>query len=222
MLLRGRSDTDMNCLLIADDHGLYREGLATLVRDSLGVERVIEAATLDDTIEALSSDPGIECLLIDLNMPGMHGVASLARIKERQKNARIVVISASDHREDVLGALAHGAHGYVWKGSDNDEIARALNAVMSGTIYVPSFLAAAPADEQREDDRPAIDLSRFTPRQAEVLTLLAKGLSNKQIARELNLAESTVKIHVAAIFREVGAHNRTQAVVLAQKLATPV
>jgi DNA-binding NarL/FixJ family response regulator len=212
----------MKCLLIADDHGLYREGLATLVRDSFGVEQVLEAATLDETIDALSPEAGVECLLIDLDMPGMHGVASLARIKERQKDVRIVVVSASDHREDVLGALAHGAHGYVWKGSDNDEIARALNSVMSGTIYVPAFLATAPSEvRQAEEEAPAIDLSRFTPRQAEVLTLLAKGMSNKEIARELDLAESTVKIHVAAIFRELGARNRTQAVVLAQKLAAP-
>ncbi len=209
----------MQRILIADDHGLYREGLATLIRDSVDVEEVLEAASLQSALEALG-DATIGCLLIDLDMPGMDGVTSLLTIRQQRADLRIVVVSGSDQREDVLGALANGAHGYVWKGSDNEEIARALAAVMQGTIYVPSFLAGAGERESREEDEgPSIDLSRFTPRQADVLTLLAKGMSNKEIARELDLAESTVKIHVAAIFRELGARNRTQAVVLAQKLA---
>jgi len=210
----------MQSLLIADDHGLYREGLATLVRDSMQVGKVLQAASLDETIAGLA-DPSVECLLIDLKMPGMDGVSSLLVIKERRPDVRIVVVSASDLRDDVLGALANGAHGYVWKGADREEIARALAAVMQGTIYVPSFVAQVHRDGEEPVAPTGIDLSRFTPRQADVLTRLARGLSNKEIARELELAESTVKIHVAAIFRELGARNRTQAVVLAQKLAPP-
>jgi len=209
----------MQRILIADDHGLYREGLATLIRDSVDVEEVLEAASLEDAMSFLE-DTAIGCILVDLNMPGMDGVASLLAIRQRRADLRIVVVSGSDQRDDVLGALANGAHGYVWKGSDNEEIARALAAVLQGTIYVPSFLAGAGEKENRGPSGPAIDLSRFTPRQAEVLTLLAKGMSNKEIARELDLAESTVKIHVAAIFRELGARNRTQAVVLAQKMSS--
>jgi len=209
----------MQRILIADDHGLYREGLATLIRDSVDVAEVLEASTLEDAL-ALLEDAAIGCILVDLNMPGMDGVASLLAIRQRRADLRIVVVSGSDERENVLGALANGAHGYVWKGSDNEEIARALAAVLQGTIYVPSFLAGAGEKENRETSGPAIDLSRFTPRQAEVLTLLAKGMSNKEIARELDLAESTVKIHVAAIFRELGARNRAQAVVLAQKMSS--
>ena len=209
----------MQRILIADDHGLYREGLATLIRDSVDVEEVLEAASLQSAMEALG-DASIGCLLIDIDMPGMDGVTSLLTIREQRADLRIVVVSGSDQRDDVLGALANGAHGYVWKGSNNEEIARALAAVMQGTIYVPSFLAGASEREAKDENNgPSIDLSRFTPRQADVLTLLAKGQSNKEIARELDLAESTVKIHVAAIFRELGARNRTQAVVLAQKLA---
>lgn len=209
----------MQRILIADDHGLYREGLATLIRDSVEVEEVLESANLEHALEALA-DSSIGCILVDLDMPGMDGVASLLTIRQHRSDLRIVVVSGSDQREDVLGALANGAHGYVWKGSDNEEIARALSAVLSGTIYVPSFLAGACEDDAGEDEGPHIDLSRFTPRQADVLTLLAKGMSNKEIARSLDLAESTVKIHVAAIFRELGARNRTQAVVLAQNLAS--
>lgn len=211
----------MQRILIADDHGLYREGLATLIRDSVAVEEVLESANLEQALETLADD-SIGCLLVDLDMPGMDGVASLLTIRHHRSDLRIVVVSASDQRQDVLGALANGAHGYVWKGSDNEEIARALSAVLSGTIYVPSFLAGAGEEEDGpgEHEGPNIDLSRFTPRQADVLTLLAKGMSNKEIARSLDLAESTVKIHVAAIFRELGARNRTQAVVLAQNLAS--
>ena len=210
----------MSRILIADDHGLYREGLATLIRDSVVADEVLEAATLQDALEILG-DATIGCILVDLDMPGMDGVASILTIRQQRADLRIVVVSGSDQREDVLGALANGAHGYVWKGSDNEEIARALDAVMKGTIYVPSFLAVAGEREDRdENEAPSIDLSRFTPRQADVLTLLAKGMSNKEITRHLDLAESTVKIHVAAIFRELGARNRTQAVVLAQKLSS--
>lgn len=210
----------MKRLLIADDHGLYREGLAALVRDSIAGVDVLEAACLDQALSALD-DPEIGCLLVDLNMPGMSGVESLLQIRQRRDDLKIVVVSASDQRDHVLGALANGAHGYVWKGSGNEEIATALTAVLKGTIYVPAFLAATPSKGASDDGGSAdagIDLSRFTPRQSDVLVLLARGLSNKEIARELDLAESTVKIHVAAIFRELGARNRTQAVVLAQKL----
>ena len=209
----------MSRILIADDHGLYREGLATLIRDSVAVDEVLEAATLQEALKMLG-DATIGCVLVDLDMPGMDGVASILTIRQQRADLRIVVVSGSDQREDVLGVLANGAHGYVWKGSDNEEIARALDAVVKGTIYVPSFLAVAGEREDRDaNEAPSIDLSRFTPRQADVLTLLAKGMSNKEIARHLDLAESTVKIHVAAIFRELGARNRTQAVVLAQKLS---
>jgi len=214
-------------LLVADDHEIYRDGLVALIQDSMEFEHASGAGSLEEVLEHLGGGTTVGLVILDLNMPGMEGPSSLAAIKQIDPELKIVVLSASDSRDDVLAALASGAHGYVWKGSNNDEIVAALNAVMLGTIHVPNFMAepVRATSTAADSDAPAseIDVSRFTPRQSDVLLLLAQGLSNKEIARELDLSESTIKIHVTAILRELGARNRTQAVVMAQGLgkATP-
>lgn len=212
----------MKKVLIADDHGLYRGGLAILLRDSLGVAEVIETATLDEALAAVS-DVSIDTVILDLNMPGMQGVSSLADIKRERADIRLIVVSASDKRQDVLGALSNGAQGYVWKGESDDEIAKALGTLAKGAIYAPAFLASGSTSDEpepeSEDETSTLDLDCFTPRQRDVMLLLGEGMSNKEIARDLDLAESTVKIHLAAVYRILGARNRTHAVVLAQKTA---
>lgn len=212
----------MKKVLIADDHGLFRGGLAVLLRDSIGVDEVIETATLDETLAAIS-DPSIDTVILDLSMPGMQGISSVADIKRERSNVRLIVMSASDKRQDVLGALSNGAQGYIWKGEPDDEIANALATLAKGAIYAPAFLAtsstASETEPESEAETPSLDLDCFTPRQRDVMLLLGEGKANKEIARDLDLAESTVKIHLAAVYRILGARNRTQAVVLAQKIS---
>lgn len=148
-------------------------------------------------------------------MPGMHQAAHLSVIREHFPHVRVVVVSASSRRADILAALDAGAHGFIPKGIGVAELAKAIRSVLDGIIYVPPSLAecgpapaAPPALEHPLDAPPSAVLGHLTPRQREVLELLVQSRSNKEIARHLGLGEGTVKIHVAALLRNLGAHNR--------------
>jgi DNA-binding NarL/FixJ family response regulator len=209
-------------LLIADDHSLLRQGVRQLLSDEFTDFTFAEADSLDAVLNQLAADP-VDLLLIDLGMPGMAGAESLRALREAYPNARIIVVTGIEERAMILDCLAAGVHGYVLKASPVEEIIRAVRMVLAGDIYVARALATlGPVREVSE--HPAamptvpVDRSRFTARQVQVLQLLAKGLSTKDIARSLELGPGTVKIHLAAIYRRLNAHNRTEAVVLASKL----
>lgn len=207
--------------LIADDHAMVRLGLAVTLRDQLGFTTVHEAATLDDALERLAEDAGIDIALIDLAMPGMDGADSLAALRECHPDLKLVVVTASDSRRDILAALDAGANGFIPKGMSEPELVAALRTVMAGGIYAPAVLAAssreADAPEEATGERPPA-LASLTRRQREVLDQLIDGRSNKEIARALKLGEGTVKIHLAAIFRHFGVRNRAAAVAAAAGL----
>jgi DNA-binding NarL/FixJ family response regulator len=209
-------------ILLADDHALFRQGIRHLISDSLKGAQVVEADGFDTALEALAQNGGAALIVMDLRMPGMAGGTSLRALREAYPDSKLVVLSASESRSDILDALGAGVHGYIPKTAQPDDIAAAIKYVLDGNVYVPPLLSRggddpllAPAD--RPAPAPALDLTRFTPRQRDVLQLLAAGKSNKEIARELDLAEGTVKIHLAAVFRALNARNRTEAVVLAGK-----
>jgi DNA-binding NarL/FixJ family response regulator len=222
-----RGDTKEMALkvLIADDHGLYRAGLGFLLKDRLGVEEVIEAGTLDDALDLLAGGAGIKLALFDLAMPGMTGPESLAAVKTTYPDTYLAVISASEDRNNVLKCVSTGLRGYIPKSLSEDEIAKALEMMLGGYIFVPPFIAAtAPAPTppaSLDPPRPAAPrLQALTPRQRGVLDCILEGRSNKEIGRELDIAEGTVKIHLAALFAHFGAHNRTELATRAQRLRT--
>lgn len=223
-------------VLIADDDEYFRLALAGLLRGQLGVSKLEETASLTEALSRLAARPGSPCLaLFDLAMPGMEGPETLAVVRKDHPDIRIAVISASQSRQDVVSALAAGVHGYIAKGSGPLELVRALRIVMAGDIYVPAFLANVTANDTRHPGSPTAlsvgeaaekalgaglavrsdetrgSLMAISPRQREVLGLLVKGYSNKQIAQELSLGEGTVKIHVAALLRNLGVSNRAAA-----------
>jgi DNA-binding NarL/FixJ family response regulator len=215
-------------VLIADDHALLRQGLRQLLADENPDYVFAEADGFDTAIEALAAN-GADLLLIDLGMPGMAGAASLRALREAHPNTKVAVITGSDDRATILECLGAGVHGYILKSSPAEEIQRAIATILAGGVYVAPSLAQVssgraprPADDAPETPRMAgaegIDSPRFTSRQLDVLRLLAEGRSTKEIARTLELGPGTVKIHLAAIFRTLNAHNRTEAVVLASKL----
>ncbi|WP_439574712.1 response regulator [Phreatobacter sp.] len=206
--------------IVADDHGLYRMGLALTLRDRLGFDVVEEAASLDEALALLGETDDVALALFDLSMPGMRGAASLAAVRECHPGLPIAVVSGSDARGDVLEALAAGVNGYVPKHLRDDDLVAALRSIMEGAIFVPPTLASAAARSRDEPARPpeAPDLARFTPRQRDVLDLLMQGHSNKEIARALDLGHGTVKIHLAALFRHLGVNNRAAAVAVAAPL----
>lgn len=213
--------------LVADDDEFFRMAISSILADRLGVAEVIEVGSLDDALERLAERSDITIALFDLAMPGMQGPANLGAVREAFPDILVAVVSSSRRRQDILTALDAGAHGYVSKGMGVEDLTQALQAILDGTLYVPHLLSqVSTADpDDAGGQSPAIDrraapdvLARLTPRQRDVLELLVKGQSNKEIARTLDLGEGTVKIHLAAIFRALNVRNRTEAVVAAQTL----
>jgi DNA-binding NarL/FixJ family response regulator len=217
---------DMNALdptrpvLIADDDEYFRLALGAIVCGQLGFATTVEAASLDEAFDVLATAEGrIDLALFDLRMPGMESPANLAAVRECHPDLRIAVVSAAQEREQILAALEAGVNGYVPKSFTPAELVRALKVVIGGDIFVPAFLAQVPAGDrispQRLEARLAPPLPEvsdlMSPRQRQVLELVVKGYSNKQIASELSLAEGTVKVHVAAILRHLGVANRAAA-----------
>jgi DNA-binding NarL/FixJ family response regulator len=206
-------------ILIADDHEIVRFGLARFLRASLGIKEVVEAATFQEVLELLERrDIGL--VIIDLSMPGLSRPADLATIRRRRPDVRLLVLTASEAREDVLSALGAGAHGYVTKCEPGEDFLRAVRQVMVGNIYVTPILAAEPGSGNDRNGTSAARSARskLTDRQKDVLRLLARGRTNKDIARQLGLSESTAKFHVASLLRTLGAENRAEAAALAREL----
>ena len=209
-------------VLVADDHGLYRSGFGFLLRDRMGFRSVIEAATFDAALDRLAETPNVELALFDLAMPGISGPEGLSVVKETYPGIRVAIVSGSEERTDVVKAVAMGLNGYVPKSLGDDEIVGALQDILDGRVFVPRFMtsganappARASAPEQpnpsKGDPGGGATYKSISPRQRDVLDCVRRGLSNKEIARELEIAEGTVKIHLAALSSHFGARNRTE------------
>lgn len=210
-------------VLIADDHPLFRDAIRTVLEEIDGGLRVVEAGTCDEVLDAAQGDAGLDLVLLDLAMPGPpgQGLEVIARLGTLTPDLPVVVLSASEEPEDVQKALAYGAQGYIPKSMATEVLRSALQLVLAGGVYVPPALLRGQgktAGEARTPGRDEVGPERFTPRQWEVLKLLRQGFSNKEIARALDLSPETVKVHLAAAYRELGVHNRTQAVMALQRL----
>lgn len=213
--------------LIADDHSLYRTGLAWLLRDRLGVSDVVQASEFDYALDRLADTPGITLALFDLSMPGMGGPESLRVLKENYSDLRVAVVSGLEDRDNVLKSISIGLNGYVPKSLSEDEIAAALQTIVDGHVFIPKFMTLPAVTSPAGSNAYAADtsvpllpsLERLTPRQRDVLACILRGRSNKEAARDLDIAEGTVKIHLAALFTQFGARNRTELATRAQALA---
>lgn len=202
-------------LLIADDHALFREGMRHVLR-SLGESVVVmEASNSDSAIRAVKEHPDMDLVLLDLNMPGKDGFSALELFSRHYPALPVVILSASTRRSDMQRALDMGAMGFIPKESTGSVVINALRLVMSGSIYVPPALAGMGSPDSFHSEKRNAEL---TARQLEVLQFMVEGRSNKDIARHMNLAEATVKMHVTAILKALNADNRTQAVVVADRL----
>jgi DNA-binding NarL/FixJ family response regulator len=213
--------------LIADDDEFFRMALATILTSKLKFVEVVQAASLDEGVEKLSARNDISLALFDLAMPGMESPANLRAVRDCFETLRVAVVSSSKNRQDILSALEAGVHGYVPKGLGVADLAHALQLIVDGVIYVPPSIADLPAQEQPIPSRevaaapPKAALATLTPRQRGVLELLVQGKSNKAIARDLDLGEGTVKVHMAALFRSLGVRTRTAAAVAGGRLLQP-
>ena len=209
--------SDSACtILIADDHALIRTGVRGFLA-GLSLGNHVEAASSLDEVVAVLGTQVVDLLLIDLDMPGMHGMASLNTLREKFPALRIAVLSGTDDRHTIMQALGAGVNGYIPKAVLPDELAFAIESILAGRIYLPPNITTQghAAGAVAAWPTPALGL---TGRQDEVLALLTRGLSNKEIARDLNMAEGTVKIHIAGIFRCLNVQNRTEAALRAREL----
>lgn len=199
--------------LIADDHELFRSGLKQLLVDVLGAEDVREAETLDQAIETLTNEGAGDLVLVDLRMPGMNGAEALAALRDGFPEAKIAVVSAWEERAEILATLSAGVHGYIPKSLPSAEIAAAIRAILDGRIFVPNTIGRRePGNTAPSPIDASLNQDKLTLRQKEVLTELLKGQASKEIARTLDIAEGTVKIHLAAIYRALGVRTRAEAI----------
>jgi len=208
----------MPTLLIADDHPLFREALRGVVARVMPGAQLHEADSVDALYALVEAEPDADLLLLDLNMPGAQGFSSLVHLRALHPQLPIVVVSAREEPAVMRRALDHGAVGFIPKSADAATLGEAIGSVLDGDHWAPAAAFNAPAAQPEEHDA-ARRLRDLTPQQFRVLQMLGAGLLNKQIGYELNVSEATVKAHVTAILRKLGAGNRTQAVLIAGRLA---
>lgn len=196
-------------VLVADDHPMLREGLVAVLGTNPAFEVVGEAKDGEETVRlAESLEPDV--ILLDLEMPGMDGLEVLKTLREAGSSTQAVVFTAYDTDERIMGALRAGARGYLLKGASRQEIFSAIHTVHAGGSLLQ------PVVTNRLLDRMQIpEIEDLTPREHEVLNLLADGLSNREVSERLFVTERTVKFHVSSILAKLGAANRTEAVTTA-------
>lgn len=195
-------------ILIADDHPMVREGLAAVLNHDPGMEVVGEAENGREAVKAHQRlQPDVT--LMDLRMPVMDGADAITLIRKDCPTALVVILTTFDGDEDIYRAIRAGARGYLLKETGRRGILEAIRAVHSGKSWIPPEIAAKLAER--------LSGSELTPREAEILGLIASGKSNKEIAALISTTEGTVKIHVTHILRKLGVKDRTQAATLAMK-----
>jgi len=195
-------------ILIIDDHPLYREGMVSALRAHMEGIEVSGEGSAEDGLAHLERNPDIDAVLIDIRLPGMDGLSALALYRERFPTVARVVVSGQEDAQLMRRAFAAGAAGFMPKSMSIAAVTAAIQRVLAGEVFVPEAAGTMP---------PAGGAPSLTLRQIETLRLLGEGRSNKEIAAALEITERTAKAHVAAIFEALGADNRTQAVVAAQR-----
>lgn len=204
-------------ILLADDHPLFREGVKPVLLKLNHRVALIEAHDYPSAFAAMHKAKEVDLALLDLYMPGMSGLEGVSRFRAAFPDIPVVVLSASEQVEDIQKLLAAGALGYITKASPSDVILSALRQVLAGSVYAPPGLIDPPAEQDGEP--PTINHhSALTGRQMQVMREMAKGLSNRQIGDILQVTEGTIKLHVAAIFKLLKVNNRTEAVLVIQKM----
>ena len=209
----------MTRFLIVDDHPLFREALENAVRWALPQAEIVEATGIDEALDVLASTE-IELTFLDLTMPGTTGLSGLVRIRKAFPRSPIMVISCHQDPRIVASVLSLGVSGYIPKSTSKEELAHSIGEALKGAVYLPSCYRAIAAG--RRTKGPAQDLLKrlheLTPQQMKVLEMIRRGLQNKQIAYELKIRETTVKVHVSEILRKLNVMSRTKAIIEMSKI----
>lgn len=208
-------------ILIADDHPLFREAISSVIASGFVGSEIIETDDLDSALIIAKENDDLDLILLDLNMPGMHGLNGLITLRNEAPTIPVVIVSAEEEKQVVLQAITYGAVGFITKSSPRAQMTEAIQQILNGNVYLPSDIIRTGKESngrrRRNDDNPVSPelLNSLTRRQLLVLERMSKGESNKQIAYNLNIAETTVKAHVSAILRKLSVHNRVQAILSA-------
>lgn len=199
----------MDRIVVADDHPLFRAALRSAVDKAASGAEVVECASLAEAKAAMVAGP-VDLLLLDLKLSDSEGMAGLAAVRAEQPTVPVAVVSASEDAPVVRRALGLGAAGFIPKSSSLPQMVEAIAAILAGDSWAP--------DVPEADDDLAGRVASLTPSQLRILEGLKAGRLNKQIAFDLGVSEATIKAHLTSVFRKLGVHNRTQAVILAKSL----
>ncbi|MGD8631064.1 MAG: response regulator transcription factor [Gammaproteobacteria bacterium] len=206
-------------ILIVDDHPLFIDGIRYFINLLDDDVEIMEATSVDEAVRKLDSGAPLDLLLLDLHMPGLDGLSIMQHKRIRNTCLPVIIISGEDDPHAINSVIAAGAMGFIPKSYSGKKLLGALRTVMGGEIFMPDEMRnqrQSPLRLDDEHDRDALGNSGITKRQYEVLKLLARGYSNKQISGMLFLTENTVKVHVSALLRALGAANRTECVSIAR------
>jgi len=210
-------------LLVVDDHPLFRRGLVSLLSQDSRFSVVGEAGDIGEAFRILShQEPDL--LLLDNHLPGVKGVEAIVSLKQGHENLRILMLTVSEDEDDLANALQNGADGYLLKTLESDQLCEAIVKVAEGqSVVSPEMMSklvsalrqpTVPSAIESDNGHPLKALERLSPREMEIFLLIAKSLSNKHIARDLDIAETTVKIHIQHIFKKLEMTSRVQVAVL--------
>lgn len=200
--------------MLVDDHPLLRRGLADLLRLEADLLTVAQASTGQEALEiATSMEPELDLILLDLNMPGLNGLETIQALRNAGVDAKIIIFTVSDEHADVVEALQEGADGYLLKDMEPEELVVQIRAAAQGRMVLSPELTQILAGAIRGRSGPGAQQPELTRRERDVLRLIAKGQSNKVIARNLDITEGTVKVHVKRLLHKLGVRSRTEAAV---------
>ena len=211
-------------ILVVDDHALFRQGLAMLLSELYPDSEILEAASSAAALETVEQNPDIRLVLLDLKLEDGSGFETLEKLSSDLADAAVAIVSASEDSRNISRSYKAGAKGYIVKSSTSEVLRHALPLVLSGETYIPSHaMSLLTGDGSGETGSSArqngvAGAPNLTPRQHEILLLMAQGLQNRDIASSLGMLEGTVKVHVKSILQKLGVNNRTHAVVTGIRL----
>jgi two-component system, NarL family, nitrate/nitrite response regulator NarL len=207
-------------ILLIDDHALFREALLYILDQLSSNMVVLEAANIEEATQLIEHKRNLDLILLDIDLPGIDGLSAMPKLRKLAPDVSLIVLSGSENIQNVRSAMEMGAVGYIPKSCNSHEMLAAMRLVLQGGIFIPpkllGMLNATETSFSESNDKERLQAG-FTKRQIDVLYCLGKGLPNKLIARELGITEGTVKLHVFAILRILGVHNRTEAVIEAAR-----
>ena len=203
-------------ILVADDHPTFRDGLCRLLEDEADFKVVGSAGTCEQTV-ALARELRPDVAIVDVSMPGIAGIDAASQIKEACPSTAVLMVSAYDYESFVLAALRAGASGYLLKNSPSHELTGAVRKVHKGTVVLDPEIAGRALQRLSRKGREGSEVEDLSARELEILRLLARGCSNRDIASQLVISERTVEAHLVKIFRKLGVASRTRAVLCALK-----